>query len=51
MNGPRPIVEVARNLGINDEHVLLHGNDKAKIRLAARGSANRPAGKLILVSA
>jgi formate--tetrahydrofolate ligase len=51
MNGPRPIVEVARNLGINDEHVLLHGNDKAKIRLAARGSAKRPAGKLILVSA
>jgi formate--tetrahydrofolate ligase len=51
MSGPRPILEVAQSLGIAEEHVLLHGNDKAKIRLEARIASARPPGKLILVSA
>ncbi len=47
---PRPIREVARQLGIRDEHVVPYGHDKAKLRLAALRS-DRPPGKLILVSA
>ncbi|HEX6904050.1 MAG TPA: formate--tetrahydrofolate ligase, partial [Thermoanaerobaculia bacterium] len=50
MSAPRPIVEVARDLGIDPKHVVPYGDDKAKIRLAARESG-RPPGKLILVSA
>ena len=44
---PRPIAEVARDLGIDPRHVVPYGDDKAKIRLAAR----RPPGRLVLVSA
>jgi len=47
---PRPIAEVARDLGIDPKHLVPYGDDKAKIRLAARDSG-RPPGKLILVSA
>jgi formate--tetrahydrofolate ligase len=47
---PRPIVEVARDLGIDSKHLVPYGDDKAKIRLDARESG-RPPGKLILVSA
>lgn len=47
----RPISEVARELGIADDHVEPYGRDKAKIRLEALESADRPRGKLILVSA
>ncbi len=50
MSAPRPIAEVARDLGIHPKHVVPYGDDKAKIRLAARESG-RPPGKLILVSA
>jgi formate--tetrahydrofolate ligase len=46
----RPIQEVARGLGIDPKHVVPYGDDKAKIRLAARDSGRAP-GKLILVSA
>jgi formate--tetrahydrofolate ligase len=51
MGGARPIREVASSLGISEDHVLPYGNDKAKIRLEARGASGRPSGKLILVSA
>ena len=48
-----PIAEVAERLGIDRRHVIPYGDDKAKVRLAARAAAAgaRPPGKLILVSA
>lgn len=49
--GIRPISEVAQGLGIAPEHLIPYGDDKAKIRLAARDAATRPKGRLILVSA
>ena len=50
MSQPRPILDVARDLGIDRRFVVPYGDDKAKIRLEARDSG-RPPGKLILVSA
>jgi formate--tetrahydrofolate ligase len=50
MAGPRPILEVARDLGIDRRFVVQYGDDKAKIHLPARESG-RPPGRLILVSA
>lgn len=50
----KPIADVARDLGISDDHVELFGRDKAKISLQALEAAKRQrptAGKLILVSA
>jgi formate--tetrahydrofolate ligase len=47
---PRPILDVASDLGIDRKNVVPYGDDKAKIRLAAR-ETDRPPGKLILVSA
>ena len=47
---PRPIAEVARDLGIHPDNLVPYGSDKAKVRLAALDSG-RPRGKLILVSA
>jgi formate--tetrahydrofolate ligase len=47
---PRPIREVASDLGIDRRHLVPYGDDKAKIRLAALSSGRRP-GRLILVSA
>ena len=47
---PRPIVDIASDLGIQRDHVVLYGNDKAKIKLDALNSG-RPWGKLVLVSA
>jgi len=47
---PRPILDVASDLGIDRKNVVPYGDDKAKIRLAAR-ETGRPPGKLILVSA
>ncbi len=44
------IAEVAREIGIADEHLLLYGRDKAKVALAALKD-RPPRGKLILVSA
>jgi formate--tetrahydrofolate ligase len=46
----RPIVDVADNLGVDRKHLILYGEDKAKIRLEARAAGNNP-GRLILVSA
>ncbi|MEJ2084562.1 MAG: formate--tetrahydrofolate ligase [Acidobacteriota bacterium] len=48
---PRPISEVASDMGVKPEHLILYGNDKAKIRLEAREASERPLGKLVLVSA
>lgn len=48
---PRPIVQVARELGLRDEHVEPYGRYKAKVALAALAEPPRGAGRLILVSA
>lgn len=50
MTSIRPIIEVARDLGIADEHLVPYGSDKAKVRLAAADNG-RPKGRLVLVSA
>jgi formate--tetrahydrofolate ligase len=49
----RPITELARELKIAPEHLEPYGRDKAKVRLDAlrAAEAERPVGKLILVSA
>ncbi|MGB5295648.1 MAG: formate--tetrahydrofolate ligase, partial [Thermoanaerobaculia bacterium] len=47
---PRPIGEVAADLGVRPEHLVPYGDDKAKIRLEARDNGRTP-GKLVLVSA
>jgi formate--tetrahydrofolate ligase len=47
---PRPIREVADDLGIRPEHLVPYGDDKAKVRLEALDSGRKP-GHLILVSA
>src|SRR6202453_1164369 len=49
----RPIADLARELKIAPEHLEPYGQDKAKVRLDAlkAAEAERPAGKLILVSA
>lgn len=47
----RPIREVAADLGIRPEHLIPYGDDKAKVRLAARSASERPTGKLVLVTA
>ncbi|MCB1058277.1 MAG: formate--tetrahydrofolate ligase, partial [Acidobacteria bacterium] len=48
---PLPIADVARNLGIRTEHFIPYGDDKAKVRLAAREASGRDPGKLVLVTA
>ncbi len=50
---PRPIVDVARDLGLRDEEIEPYGFNKAKIRLEAitRLEAERPRGKYVLVTA
>jgi formate--tetrahydrofolate ligase len=50
---PRPILEVARDLGIADDEVELYGPTKAKITLDGieRLEAERPRGKYVLVTA
>lgn len=49
--GPiRPIVEIARDLGIAAADLVSYGTEKAKVRLSALES-DRPPGRLILVSA
>ncbi len=50
MSQPRPILDVASDLGIDRRFVVPYGDDKAKIRLEAR-EYGRPPGKLVLVSA
>ncbi len=49
---PRPIPEVARDLGLSEEELLLYGPYKAKVHLSAyRRREKEPDGKLILVTA
>jgi len=50
---PRPIVEIARELGLRDDEIELYGSVKAKITLAGieRLEAERPRGKYVLVTA
>ena len=47
---PRPIGDVAADLGVQPEHLVPYGDDKAKIRPEARDNGRAP-GKLVLVSA
>jgi formate--tetrahydrofolate ligase len=47
---PRPITEVAQELGIDQQNLVPYGNDMAKVRLEALDSG-RERGRLILVSA
>jgi formate--tetrahydrofolate ligase len=50
---PRPILELARDLGLRDDEVEPYGFTKAKIRLEAieRLEAERPRGKYVVVTA
>ncbi len=50
---PRPIIDVARDLGLHDDEIELYGSVKAKITLAGieRLEAERPRGKYVLVTA
>ncbi|HEX3265937.1 MAG TPA: formate--tetrahydrofolate ligase [Candidatus Limnocylindrales bacterium] len=50
---PRPIVDVARDLGLRDDEIEPYGASKAKITLAAieRLEAENPRGKYVLVTA
>jgi formate--tetrahydrofolate ligase len=50
---PRPIVDVARELGLRDDEIEPYGSTKAKITLAAieRLEAENPRGKYVLVTA
>src|SRR5205814_5574613 len=50
---PRPIVDVARELGLRDDEIEPYGSTKAKIKLEAieRLEAERPRGKYVLVTA
>ena len=50
---PRPIVDVARELGLRDDEIEPYGSVKAKITLAGieRLEAERPRGKYVLVTA
>ncbi|HEX5147588.1 MAG TPA: formate--tetrahydrofolate ligase, partial [Candidatus Limnocylindrales bacterium] len=50
---PRPIVNVAHELGLHDEEIELYGSTKAKITRAGieRLEAKRPRGKYVLVTA
>ena len=45
----RPITDVARELGLTDDELILYGKYKAKIALEALES-RKPRGRLILVS-
>jgi formate--tetrahydrofolate ligase len=50
---PRPIVDVAADLGLRDDDIELYGRTKAKVTLEAisRVEAERPRGKYVLVTA
>jgi formate--tetrahydrofolate ligase len=50
---PRPIVDVARDLGLQDEEIEPYGRTKAKVTLAAirRLELERPRGKYVVVTA
>ena len=50
---PRPILDVARELGFRDDEVELYGNTKAKVTIEGieRLERERPRGKYVLVTA
>jgi formate--tetrahydrofolate ligase len=50
---PRPIVDVAHDLGLQDEEIEPYGRTKAKVTLAGirRLEAERPRGKYVVVTA
>jgi formate--tetrahydrofolate ligase len=50
---PRPIADVARDLGLRDDEIELYGPIKAKVSLSAitRLEAERPRGKYVVVTA
>ncbi|HEX5825851.1 MAG TPA: formate--tetrahydrofolate ligase, partial [Candidatus Limnocylindrales bacterium] len=50
---PRPIVDVAHDLGLRDEEIEPYGHTKAKVTLAAieRLETERPRGKYVVVTA
>ena len=50
---PRPIAEVAHELGFTDDEIELYGNSKAKITIEGieRAERERPRGKYVLVTA
>ena len=50
---PRPIIDIARELGIADDELELYGPTKAKVTLEAitRLEAERPRGKYVVVTA
>jgi len=50
---PRPIIDVAHELGLRDEEIELYGPTKAKVTLAGveRVERERPRGKYVLVTA
>ena len=48
---PRPITEVAHELGLSETDIEPYGRGKAKIELRALGNPPRGKGRLILVSA
>jgi formate--tetrahydrofolate ligase len=50
---PRPIAEIAHELGFRDDEIELYGSAKAKVTIAGieRLEAERPRGKYVLVTA
>jgi formate--tetrahydrofolate ligase len=50
---PRPIIDVARDLGLGDDDIELYGSSKAKVTLEAieRLEATNPRGKYVVVTA
>jgi formate--tetrahydrofolate ligase len=48
---PRPIVEIAEQLGLSEEDLDLYGRDKAKVHLDTLEKKRKGFGKLVLVSA
>jgi len=48
---PRPIAEIARDLGLGDAEWIPYGHTKAKVHVAALAARrDRPDGKLVVVS-
>ncbi len=49
---PKHILEIAKEAGVDEKYVELHGRDKAKLDLSLLTDAeNKPDGKLVLVTA
>ncbi|MEA2549261.1 MAG: methylenetetrahydrofolate dehydrogenase, partial [Chloroflexota bacterium] len=50
---PRPIMDIAHDLGLRDDEIEPYGHTKAKVTLAAieRLEVERPRGKYVVVTA